>query len=526
MTPGNGRDVCEVTDVVVLNLRDDCVARTATNFRRGMTDKRFLELEITAWLASPERKRQLTAEVYYDGQQDVLKRRRMALDDDGKPMELTHLPNNRLVNNLYSKMVDQKTNYSFGRPFSFDTERKDYAAALATVLGARFRRTMRTVGEGAWIGGKAWLYPYYEGGELAFKRFPADEVLPFWADADHTVLDAAVHIYVVEEYDESEQAKAVVKVEVMHGGGVDCFIRRDDGTLEPDPDGHSGDYITAEDPDTGKEQGYNWDRIPLVCFKSSHHEIPLLSRVKCLQDAYNDILSTFANQMEEDVHNTVLVIKNAEGEDLGKFRKNLAIYGAVKVRSYEGSEGGVDTLTIEVNAENYKVLLALLKDAIIENARGYDAKDERMSGNPNQMNIQSMYSDIDLDANGIEMEFQASMEELLWFVNRHLVNTGKANFDGVEVKVIFDRDVLINESEAITNCKNSVGILSDETIVKMHPWVSDPEQELERIKKEKEEAAADPYQAAFMANRQNGGGGSGGNPVTGQDGGDGDGQTD
>ena len=116
--------------------------------------------------------------------------------------------------------------------------------------------------------------------------------------------------------------------------------------------------------------------------------------------------------------------------------------------------------------------------------------------------------------------------ELLWFVNRHLVNTGKANFDGVEVKVIFDRDVLINESEAITNCKNSVGILSDETIVKMHPWVSDPEQELERIKKEKEEAAADPYQAAFMANRQNGGGGSGGNPVTGQDGGDGDGQTD
>ena len=44
--------------MVVLNLRDDCVARAATNFRRGMTDKRFLELEITAWLGSKERKRQ------------------------------------------------------------------------------------------------------------------------------------------------------------------------------------------------------------------------------------------------------------------------------------------------------------------------------------------------------------------------------------------------------------------------------------------------------------------------------------
>ena len=159
-----------------------------------------------------------------------------------------------------------------------------------------------------------------------------------------------------------------------------------------------------------------------------------------------------------------------------------------------------------------------LKDAIIENARGYDAKDERMGGNPNQMNIQSMYSDIDLDANGIEIEFQAAMEELLWFVNQHLANTGKGNFEGEEVKVIFDRDVLINETEAINNCKNSVGILSNETIVKNHPWISDPEQELERIKKEQKEATEDPYQAAFMANRK-----KGGDPQDGVTGGDGDG---
>lgn len=500
--------------MVVLNLRE---ARTATNFRRGMTDKRFLELEITNWLASKERKRQLAGEAYYEGEQAVVHRKRVALDDDGKPVVLEHLPNNRLVNNLYSKMVDQKTNYSFGRPFSFDTENKEYAAALGTVFGSRFRRTLRNIGEGAFIGGVSWLYPYYESGELAFKRFPADEVLPFWADADHTVLDAAVHVYVVQEYDENEHAKDVVKVEVMHGGGVDCFIRTDDGTLVYDNSAHSGAYTQVTDPATGEATGYNWERIPLLCFKSGHHEMPLLSKVRCLQDAYNSIFSNFANQMEEDIHTTLLVIKNYDGEDLGRLRSNIATYGIIKVRSYEGSEGGVETLEIAVNAENYKVLLSLLKDAIIENARGYDAKDDRMSGNPNQMNIQSMYSDIDLDANGIEMEFQASMDELLWFVNTHFANTGQKSFDGVEVKIIFDRDVLINETEAITNCKNSVGILSDETVIKMHPWVSDPEQELQRIKDERAEAAADPYRAAFEANRQPPG------PV--KDGG-GDGQTE
>ena len=59
-----------------------------------MTDKRFLELEITEWLRSPERKKQLAGEHYYHGDQEAAHRRRLALDEDGKPIELKHLPNN------------------------------------------------------------------------------------------------------------------------------------------------------------------------------------------------------------------------------------------------------------------------------------------------------------------------------------------------------------------------------------------------------------------------------------------------
>ena len=211
------------------------------------------------------------------------------------------------------------------------------------------------------------------------------------------------------------------------------------------------------------------------------------------------MLSNFVNSMEEDVHNTVLVIHNYDGEDLGEFRRNLATYGAVKVRTTDGSDGAVDTLEIEVKAENYKAVMELLKKAIIENARGYDAKDDRLNGTPNQMNIRSMYSDIDLDANGMETEFQAAFEDLLFFVNAHLANTGVGNFDGEDVAVIFNRDIIVNETEAIDNCGKSKGIISDETIVKQHPWVDDPEEELARLKAEKEAAAAEmePYNNSF-----------------------------
>ena len=74
--------------MVTLNLHDDCASRAATSFRRGMTDRRFLELEITEWLSSAERRRQLDGEIYYDGRQAVLGRKRMILDDNGNLTEL------------------------------------------------------------------------------------------------------------------------------------------------------------------------------------------------------------------------------------------------------------------------------------------------------------------------------------------------------------------------------------------------------------------------------------------------------
>lgn len=239
---------------------------------------------------------------------------------------------------------------------------------------------------------------------------------------------------------------------------------------------------------TGKVTGFNWQRVPLIPLKANEQETPLLKRVKSLQDGINVMLSDFENNMQEDARNTILVLKNYDGTNLGEFRKNLATYGAVKVRYDGDTKGGVETLEITVNADNYKAIVEIFKKALIENAMGYDAKDDRLSGNPNQMNIQSMYSDIDIDANDTETEYQAAFEEILWFVNCHFANTGQGNFEGEEVDIIFNRDILINESEAIDNCQKSVGILSDETIISQHPWVDDPQAELERLKKQKEEA--------------------------------------
>ena len=471
----------------------------------GLTELEFFAREIVAWEKSSERLEQMAGERYYSGEHDILKRKRTAIGPDGKLMVVEHLPNAHVIDNLYGLMVDQKVNYLVGKPFTFNCENKAYIQILGKRFNASFRRMLKYITEDALNGGKGWLFVHYdEQGELCFRRFPAFQVLPFWANDDHTTLDAAARLYLQEVWD--GLAKKIVKrVELFKPDGIYRYVL-EGSTLIPDVElGDYAPYITRKTGD--KAEYFNWDRFPLIAFKYNKKEIPLIRRVKSLQDGINGLLSDFENNMEENPRNTILILKDYDGENLGEFRRNLATYGVVKVRE----NGGVDSLGVVVTAENYKAILELFKKALIENAGGYDAKDDRLSGNPNQMNIQSMYSDIDLDANGMETEFQAAFEQLLWFVNQDLKTKGAGDFEQEEITVIFNRDILINESEAITNCQNSVGILSNETIVEQHPWTKDAQTELERLKKEKAEAMAD-YMGAFppRANPNNSNGDTGG----------------
>lgn len=450
-------------------------------FGADMSDMEFLEKAITRWKGSPERMTQVKGFLYYDGEHDILRRRRTMIGDNGELQEVSNLPNNLVVDNQYAKLVNQKVNYLFGQPFSFETENEQYTDALKGVFDRRFMRVIKRSGNYAYNGGTAWLYPYYdEHGDFRFRLFPGYEILPFWADAEHERLDGAVRLYTVKGY-ENKQEKTVQKVEVYDAAGIHCYVL-DGAHLMPDLSAKEQDcaYVLANG------QPLNWERIPLIPLRVNSAGQPLIKKVKSLQDSINVMISDFENNMQEDARNTILVLKNYDGTDLGEFRRNLATFGAVKVRYDDSQKGGVETLEIQVNADNYKAILEIFKKAIIENAMGYDAKDDRLSGNPNQMNIQSMYSDIDLDANDAETEYQAAFDEILWFVNAHLANTGRGNYGGEEVNIIFNRDILINESEVIENCAKSQGLISDETIVSMHPWVDDPQRELDRIAEQRQ----------------------------------------
>lgn len=473
-------------------ITDEINAIITQGAKNRLTDEEYIVSEIQRFLASKRRKDMIDGENYFRGQHDILHRKRTMIGVDGKVEVIENLPNNRIVDNQYKKMVNQKTNYLLGQPISAQSDNEQYMKILKLFFDKRFLRQMKNVGRDSLNGGIGWLFCHYnEQGEFVFKRLRPYEIIPGWKNEEHTVLDYAIRIYEVIAF-EGRTEKTVQKVEVYHETGISRFVL-EGSRLIPDENPHEA-YFTITDENG--EQPFNWSRIPLIPFKYNSEEIPLIRNVKSLQDGLNLIISNFQNNMEEDARNTILVLVNYDGENLAEFRKNLAAYGAVKLKTVDGAGGDLRTLQVEVKAENYKAILEIFKKAIIENAMGYDAKDDRLGGNANQLNILSMYSDIDLDANEMETEYQASFEELIYFINLHLANTGAGDFEGEPVEIIFNRDMLISESDIINNIKNSVGILSDETLVTNHPWVDDIAAEMKRIEDQKQ-AAIDAYARQF-----------------------------
>ena len=474
---------------------NDIVTAGAKN---KVSDLEFLELELQKFITSPKRKHMIDGDLYYDYEHAIKNKKRMVIGKDGQMTVDEHLPNNRFTDNQYGNMVDQKVNYLLSKPVTFKTKNKKYADAVKKIFNRRFHRLLKNLGKDSYNGGISWLYPYYdEQGNFKFKKFHPWESLPFWKDDDHTELDFFVRVYDVETY-EGVVETITTYVEVYDTQGIHKFTF-DGNTLTPD---YSTYYF--ELGNDGEKIPYNWNKVPLIPFKANSTETPLLKKCKSLQDGINEILSNFGDGMQENASgNTILIIKNYDGTDLGQFRQNLSQYKAVKVRTVDGADGGIDSLQIEVNCDNYKAILTELRKALIQNCKGYDVEELKSNGSPNEMTIKAVYSAIDIDANEIETEYQASFEELLWFVNQHLLNTGAGDFTNEDIEVIFNRDMMVNESQIITDINNSSAILSRKTCVAQHPYVEDVDAELEQIEKEQQEAV-EQFGGAFMQKPEDG----------------------
>lgn len=439
-------------------------AMIAAGKKSGLSLDQILQIELNEWLNSRRRDTMLLGESYY----------------------LCRYKNKGLMNGVVRKLVKQKVDYLLSKRPSIKADDKAYLDQLENVLSDEFLRTLKNVGTEAINKGIAWLQIYFENSQMRFKVLPSEEVCPLWIDAEHEQLDGVIRAYDRTEY-EGYSKQRVTHVEYWSKDGVQRYIYKG-GALYPDVEiGDSAHFEINGKP-------YNWERIPIIPFKYNAEELPLLSAIKTLVDDQEAQKETIA-QLLQDVPNFAFIIKNYGGTDREEIKEKIK---DVKVFFVE-DEGGVDKISADINIGAYDTYQQQARKDIYEAARGVDTQSVDL-GNASGEALKFRYADLDSDCNDIEAEFKWSFAQVIWFANRYLEIMGHGNFDGKKVDIVFNRDIIINETEAVQMCQNSQDVISDETIVANHPFVTDVEEELRRLKKQRDTAVENQKKAFGITN--------------------------
>lgn len=474
----------------------------------GLPQEKFILDNWSEWVASEEYQNILTAKRYLKNRNDIKDRKRLRIGRMGEQLEDKLLANNKLSHAFLNKLTRQKTSYLLAKPFTINANNDTYAKILNDILGtAEFRKKLIRITKEAIYAGKSWIQVYYDDqGELVQGRIPPEEVLPFWKDSDHTELEAVIRRYTVTYY-QLDKKEIIEKYEFWFEGGV-YYYQKDGNELIPDPDvienkgtnllGHFEVDVTPvdEEPDAPRDiKQSTWNKIPIIPFKYNAEEMSLLDLVKSLIDDYDSRTSDNSNQIE-DIPNSITLVRGYEGTDPGEFIENIKNYRM----AFVNETGDMSSVPQQLGIQDSEPHLTRLRKDIYEFGFGVDTQSKE-TGNSSGVALKFLYADLDMDAADLGNELSTSLQSLIEFINIDLLNRGVGDFTNEKVEIIFNTDITINETETIDNLTKSGSILSKETILENHPYVSDAQYEMGRIDKE-EEAERKKYEDQYSNSNQ------------------------
>ncbi|MBM6506819.1 phage portal protein [Staphylococcus pasteuri] len=392
---------------------------------------------------------------YYDKDNDIYKQR-PKFDLDGNVDR--DKPDWRITTNYHQNLVDQKVSYLATNPVSYSCDNEKVLDTIHDVLDNRWDNKLIDVLTAASNKGVDWIQPYInEEGEFKLFRVPAEQAIPIWTDKERETLQAFIRIFVLNDE---------TKVEYWTADDVTYYVY-ENGSLINDY------YYGANNRQTHFSTG-SWGRVPFIPFKNNPEEMSDIWMYKPIIDAIDKLLSDTQNMFEESVE-LIYVLRGYEGEDLKEFMKGLKYYKAINV----DAEGGVETIQVEAPVASTKEYLDIMRSNLIEFGQGVDFQTDKFGSAPSGVALKFLYTGLDLKANKLKNKATVAIQELLQFI----IDFYKLNVDVKDIEITFNFNRTMNDLE-----QSQIGAqsqyLSKETIVRHHPWVDDPQAELERIEQE------------------------------------------
>jgi SPP1 family phage portal protein len=455
------------------------------NSENELTTAELIKIYIDEFNVSKERQLMIKGEKYYKVENDILNRKMYRYKNE-MPVEDETKTNHKLAHGIIHELVEDKVNYLLSKPFTMTCDDETYLEKAKGILGKRFQKKINQLGVETSNKGMAWLQVYIDSaGQFKLMKIPSEQIIPLWVDNDHEDLQALIRYYDVEVY-EGKEKKYITKIEYWTPDNVEYYVRQDgeiilDAEMYLNND-NGGHFLV------NKEAG-SWDRVPFIPFKNNDFELPDLQFVKTLIDDY-DLSRSDVSNLLTDIRNIIFVLRGYGGENLSEFMSDLAYYNGIKIDADEYA--GVDKIEHTINIDAAEKHYQQLKKDIFAFGQGVDKSSDKLGNSPSGIALKFIYSGLDLKCNAMEDNFKWAFEQLLYFVNKYMEIT-KQTVSEKEIELVFNRDIAINESAAITDCQNSMGVISQQTIIENHPWTKDYETEKARMDEESKSQEEDMF---------------------------------
>lgn len=421
------------------------------------------------------------AKAYYRNETDIMfPPQKEKQEKKEKPLRNA---DNRIPFNFHGLLVNQKASYMFAAPPIFDLGKKKSNKKLTQFLGDKYPKVCKDLCIEASNCTVGWLHVWRDGkGTWKYAMVPAEQIIPVWTNDLEKELSGVFRSYqsLDEETGDSYTVyeywneKECMAYRLKAGDELDQLIPYQMFLVDPELCEYSDRY----------QHGVG--EVPFFPFFNNNIDTDDLKNIKPLIDTYCKVFSGFVNDLE-DIQEVIFILTNYGGEDLGQFLRDLKDYKAIQIESNgDGDHSGVSTLTIELPVEAREKLLEITRKCIFEQGMGIDP-DPQNFGNSSGVALQFLYSLLEQKAGLQETEFRLGFGRFI----RCICRLQEIKIKDDTIVQTWTRTSVKNDQELSQIAFQSKGIISDETIVSHHPWVDDPEKEMDLLKEQEESSTAD-----------------------------------
>ena len=389
---------------------------------------------------------------YYEGQHDILHRR---MADKTKP-------NNKLVNNLAAYITDTLTGYFMGKPVSYTVDESkgadDYLETLRDICEYNDEQDHNAeLAKSQSVTGRAFELLYLdEEARVRFAELPPANVIYVLTDDVAADPALAVRIYEIDDilggkrqyydvYTDSE----IITFEMTTEGQVKSLVER------------------------ARVEHY-FQAMPVVAYENNKELVGDFEGVLTLIDAYNTAQSDTLNDFEyfTDAYLT-LTGASMDDQTVAKMKENRVI----TLPDKECSAAFLIKNINDVAVENFKNRLRRDIHAL---SKTPNLTDEQFGGQLSGVAIAYKLWGMEQIAAMKERKFKRGLQRRLELIT-NILNTQGKQWDWRDINITFSRNMPQNLTEIAQMVGNLKGIVSEETLLSLLPFVEDVQAELERM---------------------------------------------